>query len=81
MHRVIKMAQWLKANMPFGKATADKPFLSDEEALDIAAFINDDTKHKRPYVKTIAYPHPEEKAIDYLIQTRPVCRYIFRCTT
>ncbi|MDQ3683900.1 MAG: c-type cytochrome [Bacteroidota bacterium] len=65
MHRVIKMAQWLKANMPFGKATWDKPFLSDEEALDIAAFVNDDVIHKRPYIKTTAYPYPEEKAIDY----------------
>jgi len=26
MHRIIKMAQWLKGNMPFGKATWDKPF-------------------------------------------------------
>lgn len=65
MHRVIKMAQWLKANMPYGKASWDKPFLSDEEALDLAAFVNDDVIHKRPYIKTIAYPYPEEKAIDY----------------
>jgi thiosulfate dehydrogenase len=65
MHRVIKMAQWLKANMPYEKATSDKPFLSDEEALDIAAFINDDAIHTRPYVKTSDYPYPEEKAIDY----------------
>lgn len=65
MHRIIKLAQWLKANMPYGKATADKPFLSDDEALDIAAFVNDDRMHNRPYVKTLEYPYPEEKAIDY----------------
>ena len=65
MHRVIKLGQWLKANMPYGIATPDKPFLSDEDALDLAAFVNDDQIHKRPYVKTIAYPYPEEKAIDY----------------
>ncbi len=65
MHRVIKLAQWLKANMPYDKATADKPFLSDEEALDIAAFVNDDRIHKRPYVEAVAYPYPQEKAIDY----------------
>lgn len=65
MHRIIKQAQWLKANMPFDKTTWDKPFLSDEEALDIAAFINDDNIHPRPGVKNFDYPHAEEKAIDY----------------
>jgi thiosulfate dehydrogenase len=65
MHRIIKQAQWLKANMPFDKATWDKPFLSDEEALDIAAFVNDDNLHPRPGVKNFDYPHAEEKAIDY----------------
>jgi thiosulfate dehydrogenase len=65
MHRIIKQAQWLKANMPFDKTTWDKPFLSDEEALDIAAFINDDNLHPRPGVKNFDYPHAQEKAIDY----------------
>jgi thiosulfate dehydrogenase len=65
MHRIIKQAQWLKANMPFDKTTWDKPFLSDEDALDIAAFINDDNLHPRPGVKNFDYPHAEEKAIDY----------------
>ena len=65
MHRVIKQAQWLKANMPYDKATWNKPFLSDQEALDIAAFVNDDAIHKRPGVKNFDYPHPQEKAIDY----------------
>jgi len=67
MHRIIKLAQWLKANMPYGKATWDKPFLSDEDALDIAAFVNDDDIHKRPWVKNFDFPHSEEKAIDYAI--------------
>jgi thiosulfate dehydrogenase len=65
MHRVIKQAQWLKANMPYDKATWDKPFLSDAEAMDIAAFVNDDSRHARPDVKNFDYPHKEEKAIDY----------------
>jgi thiosulfate dehydrogenase len=58
MHRVIKLAQWLKANMPYDKATWNRPFLSDEEALDIAAFINDDQIHKRPGTSNSDYPHP-----------------------
>ncbi|WP_423737827.1 c-type cytochrome [Chitinophaga caseinilytica] len=65
MHRIIKQAQWLKANMPFDKATWDKPFLSDGEALDIAAFVNDDSRHPRPNPKTFDYPHIAEKALDY----------------
>jgi thiosulfate dehydrogenase len=65
MHRIIKLAQWLKGNMPYGKATPEKPFLTDEEALDIAAFINDDRLHERPWVASADYPFPEEKAIDY----------------
>ena len=66
MHRIIKQAQWLKANMPYDKASWEKPFLSDEEALDIAAFINDDKIHQRPYSDIkYDYPYPAEKAIDY----------------
>ncbi len=65
MHRVIKQAQWLKANMPQDKATWEKPFLKDEEALDLAAFVNDDRIHHRPDVKSFDYPVIGEKAIDY----------------
>jgi thiosulfate dehydrogenase len=65
MHRVIKQAQWLKANMPYDSAKWNKPVLTDEEALDIAAFVNDDKIHKRPTPQTFDYPHPEEKSIDY----------------
>jgi thiosulfate dehydrogenase len=68
MHRNIKQAQWLKANMPHDKATADKPFLTDKEALDIASFVNSDKIHKRPNPKNFDYPHAEEKAIDYAHQ-------------
>ena len=65
MHRLIKQAQWLKANMPQDKATWKKPFLSDADAFDIAAFVNDDSIHERPGVKSFDYPNPGEKAIDY----------------
>lgn len=65
MHRIVKLAQWLKSNMPYDKATHNNPFLTDAQALDLAAFINDDKIHKRPFVKEYQYPNPEEKAIDY----------------
>ncbi|MEP6674836.1 MAG: c-type cytochrome [Ferruginibacter sp.] len=65
MHRVIKQARWIKANMPNDQATYSAPILSDEDAIDIASFINDDRIHDRPNPKTLDYPYPEEKAIDY----------------
>ncbi|MBS1533231.1 MAG: c-type cytochrome [Bacteroidetes bacterium] len=65
MHRIVKEAQWLVSNMPYDKATHDKPYLTSAQALDIAAFINDDKIHQRPPVKEFQYPNAEEKAIDY----------------
>ncbi|MEO6704473.1 MAG: c-type cytochrome [Ginsengibacter sp.] len=65
MHRIIKMSQWLVANMPHGIATHKKPLLTSDQAFDIAAFINDDEIHERPVVKEFQYPNYEEKAIDY----------------
>ena len=51
--------------MPFDKVTFGKPFLTDKEAFDIAAYVNNDEMHKRPSPKSFDYPHLEEKAIDY----------------
>lgn len=67
MHRVLKMARFIKANMPNLKATWQKPFLSDLEAIDVSAFVNDDRIHKRPIVKhvEIGYPDIKTKPIDY----------------
>lgn len=65
MHRIIKQVQWIKANMPYDLAKWDKPVLTDEEAFDIAAFVNNDEIHKRPNPKTWDYPFIIDKAIDY----------------
>jgi thiosulfate dehydrogenase len=67
-HRVAKAARFIKANMPHKIASWDKPFLTDEQALDVAAFVNDDRIHFRPDKKnkeTPDYPEPKSKAIDY----------------
>ncbi len=40
MTRVITAAQFIKGNMPFGLARYDAPFLNDEEAYDVAGYIN-----------------------------------------
>ncbi len=44
MTRVITAAQFIKGNMPFG-ATYQVPILTDEEAYDVAGYIN---QHQRP---------------------------------
>ncbi len=65
MHRVRPAAAFIKANMPLG-VTWEKPLLSDEEAFDVAAFINDDRIHPRPSIDVSRdYPDRFEKPIDY----------------
>jgi thiosulfate dehydrogenase len=66
--RVVKMAEFIKANMPDKKATWQKPYLTDEQAIDVAAFINDGTIHPRPQKRNQNvpdYPNIAAKAIDY----------------
>ncbi len=66
MHRLIKSAQFIKYNMPFDIARWDKPVLSDEEAFDVAAYVNDDKLHTRPTPDlTNEYPKHHEKPLDY----------------
>jgi thiosulfate dehydrogenase len=66
--RVIKLARFIKANMPSKKATWRKPYLTDEQCIDVAAFINDGRIHPRPQKKDKSvpdYPDTKMKAIDY----------------
>ncbi len=66
MHRVLKMARFVKANMPFNQALWNKPVLTDEEAIDVAAFVNCDTLHMRPIKSgVVSYPDMKVKPIDY----------------
>ncbi|HYG18336.1 MAG TPA: c-type cytochrome [Ohtaekwangia sp.] len=39
LHRLSRFAGYVKANMPYG-VTYDKPKLTDEEAWDVAAYVN-----------------------------------------
>lgn len=39
IYRISKLAAFIKTNMPFG-VTYDKPMLTDEEAWDVAAYVN-----------------------------------------
>lgn len=46
MTRVITAAQFIKGNMPFG-TTYDKPTLTDDEAYDVAGYINMQERPKK----------------------------------
>jgi thiosulfate dehydrogenase len=66
VHRVIKMAAFVYANMPNKLATYDNPKLTQEEAYDVVAFINADSIHPRPKeVTKVDYPNINHKPIDY----------------
>ncbi|HEX7756402.1 MAG TPA: c-type cytochrome, partial [Niabella sp.] len=62
MARLLTAARFIKANMPFG-VTHDAPLLSDDEAYDVAAFIN---SHGRPVKanKELDYPDLSKKPKD-----------------
>lgn len=66
MHRVLMAAAFIKANMPHETAYWDKPVLRDEEALDVAAFINAwDKPRPSADARHPSYPNPATKPIDY----------------
>lgn len=64
MFRLIKAARFIKANMPYNKASWDNPVLSDEEALDVAAYINSN-EHERPVSGGTDYKDIGTKYVDY----------------
>lgn len=66
LHRVVKAATFIYANMPNKTSSFDKPKLTVEEAFDVAAFINDDRIHKRPVNNGLVnYPNYKTKPLDY----------------
>lgn len=66
LHRVLKMARFIKANMPYKISSWESPLLADADAIDVAAFINDQKIHPRPHKNMgIAYPNIKVKPIDY----------------
>lgn len=63
MFRLIKAAQFIKNNMPNG-VTWKNPKLTDEEALDVAAYINN-FDHLRPNHGGLDYIDIRTKYVDY----------------
>lgn len=65
MYRTLKSADWIKTNMPKG-TTANSPILTDEEAYNVAAFMNQDS-HYHP-IKLNRYkdfPDPKVRVPDH----------------
>lgn len=58
MFRILKAADYLKNNMPLG-ATKQNPILTDEEAYNVAAFINLES-HDRPEKANRKKDFPDE---------------------
>ena len=63
MYRLSKLAAYVKDNMPFDKASHSSPVLTDEQAWDVAAFINSQPRPKKSLAGD--WPHTSEKAFDY----------------
>lgn len=58
LHRVLTAARFIKARMPLGKAT-----LTDDEAFDVAAFINVQPRPQMPNLER-DYPDRTTKPVD-----------------
>jgi thiosulfate dehydrogenase len=62
MHRIITAANFIRANMPFG-TTYERPLLTEEQAFDIAAFINVQVRPQRSGLDR-DYPNRSRKPVD-----------------
>ena len=63
LFRLSRLAGYVKANMPLG-ASYQNPQLSDEEAWDVAAFINTQPRPKHQFL-TIDWPNITKKPFDH----------------
>ena len=62
LYRVIPLASFVKANMPFDKANTS-PFLTDEQAWDVAAYIASKPRPEKRF--TGDWPNLHKKPLDY----------------
>lgn len=63
LFRLSRFAGYVKANMPFG-ASYLSPQLSDEEAWDVAAFVNSQPRPAHPFLAT-DWPKISKKPFDH----------------
>ena len=63
LYRLSRFAGYVKNNMPFGEADYSKPQLTDEEAWDVAAFVNSQPRPVKVYKED--WPKISEKPFDH----------------
>jgi thiosulfate dehydrogenase len=63
LYRLTRFAGYVKSSMPFGTASHENPQLSDEEAWDVAAFVNSQPRPHKNFNKD--WPDLSKKAIDH----------------
>jgi len=63
LFRLSRFAGYVKANMPYGMASYTKPQLSDEEAWDVAAYVNSQPRPKKTFTQD--WPDISKKPIDH----------------
>ena len=63
LYRLSKFAAYVKANMPYGIATASSPVLTDKEAWDVAAFVNSMPRPAKRFPED--WPDISRKSFDY----------------
>jgi len=64
MYRILKAADFIKSNMPLG-ATHDAPILTDEEAYNVSAYMNQDSHYRPEKInRTSDFPDNRVKAPD-----------------
>jgi thiosulfate dehydrogenase len=70
LYRLSRFAGYVKLNMPYDLATTEKPILTDEEAWDVAAFINSRPRPEKkfpadwPDISAKPYDHPYGPYVD-----------------
>lgn len=63
LYRLTRFAGYVKYSMPFAIASATAPQLTDEEAWDVAAFVNSQPRPAKTFKND--WPDIKKKAIDY----------------
>ena len=63
LYRISKLAAYAKDNMPYGIATHESPLLSDEDAWDVAAYINSQPRPEKMFAQD--WPDISKKSFDY----------------
>ena len=63
LYRISRFAGYVKNSMPFGQVDYKHPLLSDEEAWDVAAFVNSQPRPKMDISKD--WPDISKKPVDH----------------